>query len=802
MSDREMHAVIDFVHGLVIDPDLASQTDNELLKRFLANRDENAFEALVRRHGPMVLALCRRILRDPNDAEDAFQAAFLVFVRKAALIARPELLGNWLYGVATRTARAARAAAEKRRVKEAEAVPHEQPAQEGPWQELQPFLDQELNRLPAKYRIPLVLCHLEEKSRQEAARTLGVPEGTLSSRLARGRALLAQRLTRWCPSVAGEVFLAGLGKQAMAAPLVQATTRAGMSVLAGQPINAGLVSAQVALLSQGVLRSMLMTKLKIAAAVLCVGSLLTCAVGTAALRGFGTEGDSPAAVGSSKSPSDSLMNQVLETTKNITDAKVKLRVLLRIASVQDRTGDPAGARKTRHEALELARGFAAGSPRVDALLMVARSQIEARDRIAVFKTLKQAEQAVTAIEGESEKPTWLARLVIAQATAGDYEGGLRTLAKGGSFQGDLLSSFCNQLNTENKEAARKAVKQALARVKFEGERAAVQRRNGLSGACFTLAKAGDLDQALKTAAKLGKGEEQARCLQAIVSAQAGAGDIAGAARTAKSIQQDDIKADALDAIVHAQAKAGALTAARNTLKEVRKLIEKFQQEEIERQPRFGRGRQRVPDPRLDQWQAGIALTQLQLGDTSGALVTAAAIESDLEKADTLMRMGFNRMKAGKPTEAREMLLAASQAAQRVVPAMRRGGWPPQSAKATTLGFIARAQAKAGDVKEAFRTADTIPTDQAKDNALAGIAPAQVEAGDLKGALETVARIRDETSKAAALDDLAQVLARAGHEKDALALAAKQTSPAVKARALLGVIVGKMKAKLPRQESPK
>ncbi len=107
--------------------------DREYFARPLAlGSDENAFEALVRRHGPMVLALCRRILRDPQDAEDAFQAAFLVFVRKAASTAKPELLGDWLYGVASRTARAARAAAEKRRVKEAEAVPREQPAQESP----------------------------------------------------------------------------------------------------------------------------------------------------------------------------------------------------------------------------------------------------------------------------------------------------------------------------------------------------------------------------------------------------------------------------------------------------------------------------------------------------------------------------------------------------------------------------------------------------------------------------------------------------------------------------------------------
>jgi RNA polymerase sigma factor (sigma-70 family) len=796
MPDGQIHAVVEFIHGLAVDPDLVSQPDNELLKRFLANRDENAFEALVRRHGPMVLALCRRILRDSQDAEDAFQAAFLVLVRKAASIARPELLGNWLYGVAFRTARVARAAAEKRRAKEAEAVPRE-PAQECPWQELQPFLDRELNRLPAKYRIPLVLCHLEEKSRQEAAQALGLPEGTLSSRLARGRALLAQRLTRWCPSVAGELLLAGLGKQALAAPLVQATTRAGMSVLAGQPPSTGLVSAQVAALSQGVLRSMFMTKLKIAAAVLCVASLLACAVGTAALRNVATEDDFPAAAGASRGTGDPLMNQVVETTKKITDAQAKLRVLLRTASVQDTTGDPAGARKTRHEAKELAKGFAAGIPRADALLMVARSQIDAKDRSDVFETLKQAELAVAVIEGESEKPTWLARLVGVQATAGDYEGGLRTLAKGGDFQGDLLQSFSYQLNTDNKEAARTAVTKALALVKFEGERAAIQRINGLSSACYALAKAGALDQAFKTAAKLDKGNEQDRCLQVIVTAQAGDGDIAGAARTAKSIEEDDIKVDALLPVVHAQAKAGDLGAARSTLKEVRKLAEKLQQRAAKN---GGFKKQRVSDPRLDQLQGQIALTQLELGDKSAALVTVANIESDLAKASVLMRMGGNRMKAGKPTEAREMLLAAAQAAQRVVPSMGKGRGPTQTAKATMLSFIAREQAKAGDVKEALRTANTIPTDQEMDDALAGIAPAQAEAGDLKGALETVARIRDETSKAAALEDLAQFLTRTGHEKDALALAAEQTSPAVKARALLGVILGKTKAKLPKQEA--
>jgi RNA polymerase sigma factor (sigma-70 family) len=799
-----MHPVVEFIRGLAVDPDLASQSDNELLKRFLANRDENAFEALVRRHGPMVLALCRRILRDPQDAEDAFQAAFLVFVRKAKSIVRPELLGNWFYGVASRTARAARAAAEKRRVKEAEAVPREQPVQESPWQELQPFLDRELNRLPAKYRIPLVLCHLEEKSRQEAARTLGLPEGTLSSRLARGRALLAQRLTRWCPSFAGEVFLAGLGKQAIAAPLVQATTRAGMSVLAGQPINSGLVTAQVAFLSQEVLRSMFMTKLKIAAAVLCVGSLLVCAMGTAASWGYGTKNDPPAAVGTSKSPSDPLMNQVLETTKNITDTDAKLRVLLRIASVQDRTGDPAGARKTRHKALELAKSFAAGSPRLDALLLVAQSQIEARDRTAVFGTLKQVEQAVTAIEDEDEKLNWLGRLVSAQAAAGDYEGGLRTLAKGGSLHVFLFRSFGHQLNTEDKDAARKALKQALALVKFDDREQRVVKDGAIygspspatagSGIAYGFAKAGDPKQALDIAAKMGK--EQDGCLLEIASAQAEVGDMAGAARTANRIQQYENKVNALNALVDARVKAGDLTAARSTLNEVRRLVANHQQGGIRKFRKQG-----VPNPQLDQWRAAIALTQLQLGDKTGALLTAATIESDLDKANALLQMGVNRISAGKPAEAWELLYAASSAAQSAAPPVR-GDWRPRDAKPYLLSYIACEQAKAGDLTEALRTSNAIPSGQATDDALAGIAPAQAEAGDLKGALKTVARIRFESSKADALGRLAKVLARAGHEKDALALAAQQTSPALKARALLGVILGKSKAKLPRQESPR
>jgi RNA polymerase sigma factor (sigma-70 family) len=791
-----MHTVVEFIHGLVVDPDLASRTDSELLKRFLANRDENAFEALVRRHGPMVLGLCRRILRDPQEAEDAFQAAFLIFVRRAASIVKPELLGNWLYGVASRTAHAARAATAKRRVKEANAVPREQPAEESAWTELQPFLDHELSRLPAKYRIPVILCHLEEKSRQEAAQALGVPEGTLSSRLARARAILAQRLTRHCPAVMGGALLAGLGTQALAAALptslIQITVKAGISVLAGRTLTASGVSAQVASLTDGVLRTMFLSKLKIGAVLLCVGSLLAIGMGTVASHGLGSDEKPSAATPTSKNDSRPLLNEALETAKAITNSEAKLRVLLRIASVQYKTGDKVGSRKTRHAALELAKSFADGRPRADALLSVAWAQIEVKDRESIAETLRQTEQAVPAVEDANEKATALLRLVMAQATAGDYEGGLRTVRNGADVQPTLLSFFASNLKIEDKAAARKTLTQALAFVKFDEKRAIGERIGALSAVAGALVRAGDLEHALKVVAELGKEQDQG--LEAIAAAQAGEGNTAGALRTSKSIQQVATKADALEAVARAQANAGDLAAARTTLDEVRELADKLEQAEV------GRPRRRFPIPnsQVSRLRARIALTQLLLGDRRGALMTVAAIPTDLEKADALLDLGINQMTAGKRNEAREILLAASLAAQKVVPSSGRGRWPPQTAKAATLRLIAREQAKAGDIKEAVKTANCIPTDQEMDIALAGIAAAQAEAGDRNGAMQTTAEIRDGEWKAAALEGVTRGLVRSGNEKEALALAAQQTIPVLKVHVLLGVVLGKTKPKAPEE----
>ncbi|HEY7159265.1 MAG TPA: RNA polymerase sigma factor [Gemmataceae bacterium] len=265
-----MNEVVQHLRTVLLRQDGAGLTDGQLLGCFIEQRDEAAIAALVRRHGPMVWGVCRRVLRNHHDAEDAFQATFLVLVRRATSIAPREMVGNWLYGVAQRTALKARAMLAKRRARERHvtAMPETGVEQQDLQHDLQPVLDQELSRLPDKYRSAIVLCELEGQTRTEAARQLGVPPGTLAAWLTRGRALLAKRLARHSLALSGGMLVA-LAQQAAEcrpAALMSSTIKAVTAVAAGQAASMGLISAPVAALTEGMVKTMLLSKLKIATA--------------------------------------------------------------------------------------------------------------------------------------------------------------------------------------------------------------------------------------------------------------------------------------------------------------------------------------------------------------------------------------------------------------------------------------------------------------------------------------------------------------------------------------------------------
>jgi len=298
MASGREGAILGHVHRIFGVGGVAGLGEGQLLERFVAGRDELAFEALVARLGPMVLGVCRRRLADPRDVEDAFQATFLVLVRKAGSIRDRDRLAPWLYGVAQRVATRARAQAARRRGRERSAGAEAEamaPACDGDRHELRSVLDEEIGRLPAKYRGPIVLCYLNGLTHEEAAARLRCPVGTVRSRLAWARDRLRARLGR--RGLAPAEGMIGLALRPTAVPraLIESTVAGGIRLAAGKAAAAGAVSAGAVTLAEGVSRTMIATKLMVIGGLVVSVGLVAGGAGVLARQAGGPPATAPVA---------------------------------------------------------------------------------------------------------------------------------------------------------------------------------------------------------------------------------------------------------------------------------------------------------------------------------------------------------------------------------------------------------------------------------------------------------------------------------------------------------------------------
>ena len=265
----------------VTPPSGEDTTDGQMLQRFLLQREEAAFAALMQRHGPMVLGICRRLLDEPADVEDAFQATFLVLVHRAESVRKRESVGSFLHGVALRVAHRIRTHAQQRRIHERQAfLPRATPPDPIVWRDLRPVLDEELDRLPEKYRAPLVLCYLEGKTHEEAARQLGWTNGTVCGRLARARDLLRGRLVRRGLTLSAATLPVLLTENALPAAVPGALSGGTLQAVLFHSglTGAGVLPARIIVLAEETARSLFLSKIN-AAVVLTLTLVLLAGAG-------------------------------------------------------------------------------------------------------------------------------------------------------------------------------------------------------------------------------------------------------------------------------------------------------------------------------------------------------------------------------------------------------------------------------------------------------------------------------------------------------------------------------------------
>jgi RNA polymerase sigma factor (sigma-70 family) len=439
MAHEQLHTILNYLHQ-VAGPAAGERTDRQLLEAFAFRRDEAAFATLLHRRAALVWGVCVRILGHAQDAEDAFQATFLVLARKAGQVRWREDVGNWLHAVAVRTALKARAESVRRQRWERQVSewPAAEAVRESGAEEIRPVLDEELSRLPEKYRAPFILHFLEGKTYAQAARALGWPEGTVATRLTRARELLRMRLGRrgLVPAVALAAGLSSRAAPAAPVALLQSTIEAAVVTGAGE-VGAGLVSARIAHLTRGVLKAMFLSKLKTAAGVVLVLCLLGAGAGLASRNGRAADAAAAAKAAAPDEPrrpgppgEGQLRKEVERLNEQLAAMKEKLAALEKKFGASEEgpvlyKGKPASfwiralkdrSASYRKEASEALAGIAEVEPKIIPVIVSSLKDRDSRVWMAAAQALgelgPQARTAVPALirrlkEGKSVEERWL-----------------------------------------------------------------------------------------------------------------------------------------------------------------------------------------------------------------------------------------------------------------------------------------------------------------------------------------------------------------------------------------------------------